>query len=63
VKATTPEGVVKLAAFPELAAPKVVTSLSSAAATAGSKGKESKKRGADAGAEVKEGTKKKGKGK
>ena len=63
VKATTPEGVAKLAAFPELPAPKVTVSLSSASTTpSGSKVKETKKRGADAGAEVKE-TKKKGKGK
>ena len=65
VKATTPEGVAKLATFPELPAPKVVASLSTASAAAGSgpKGKETKKRGADASTEGKEGTKKKGKGK
>ena len=59
VKATTPEGVAKLATFPELPAPKVVA----ASLASGPKGKETKKRGADAGTEVKEATKKKGKGK
>lgn len=54
----------KLAAFPELAAPKVMSSMSSASvAGGGPKVKETKKRGADAGAEVKEVAKKKGKGK
>lgn len=57
VHATTPDGVAKLASYPELPAPKFIAPLTSSVTA---KGKESSKKRA---AEVKEEPKKKGKGK
>ena len=60
VHATTPEGVAKLAAYPELPAPRHVAPLTSAVSA---KGKEASKKRAATSSEIKEEPKKKGKGK